>query len=416
MASTTSPRAAETEDRQELRTATVLLLAAACGISVANLYYPQPILHTIASALHTSSGSAGLVVTMSQVGYALGLALLVPVGDIVNRRRLVPAVLLLTAVAMAASAAAPGITVLIALALVAGAGSVVAQVLVPLAASLASDDRRGRVVGTVMTGLLLGILLARTLSGLVAGVGSWRDVYVMGAVLLAALAVVLARLLPADGERPSITYVSLLGSTLSLFAGEPVLRRRALFGGLGFAAFSVFWTTSAFLLSGAPYHYGDTVIGLFGLVGAGGALCAQAAGRLSDRGMTRSSTAAFAVLILASFAPIWWGRTSLAWLIVGIVVLDVGVQGLQVTNQSLIYRLNPEARSRINSAYMVCYFAGGAAGSALASSLYGSGGWEAVCLLGAGIGVAVVVVSALDVLRPASTDHRAARSGATTAT
>jgi predicted MFS family arabinose efflux permease len=410
MASTTSPQTspatATAQSRPEIGTGMVLLLAVACGVSVANLYYPQPILHTIATALHTSSGSAGLVVTMSQVGYAIGLALLVPVGDIVNRRRLVPAVLIVTAVAMVASAASPGITVLIALALVAGAGSVVAQVLVPLAASLASDERRGRVVGTVMTGLLLGILLARTLSGLVAGAGSWRDVYAMGAVLLTVLAVVLAKLLPSDGERPAIAYGGLLRSTLTLFTHEPLLRRRALFGALGFAAFSVFWTTSAFLLSGAPYHYGDTVIGLFGLVGAGGALCAQAAGRLADRGLTRLSTAAFAGLVLVSFLPIWWGHTSLGWLIVGIVLLDMGVQGLQVTNQSLIYRLAPDARSRVNSAYMVCYFAGGAVGSAVASALYSAGGWSAVCAAGAVLGAAAVVLSGVDALRPVAVSRR----------
>ena len=406
MASTTSARSALPQQRQEIGTATVWLLAAACGISVANLYYPQPILHTVAAALGTSSGTAGLVVTSSQVGYALGLALLVPVGDIFNRRRLVPVVLVSTAVAMAASAVAPGIGVLIALALIAGTGSVVAQVLVPLAASLASDERRGRVVGTVMTGLLLGVLLARTLSGLVAGLGSWRAVYVMGAGLLLVLAAVLARRLPDDGRRPAIGYASLLRSTVTLFAGEPLLRRRALFGGLGFAAFSVFWTTSAFLLAGAPYHYGDTVIGLFGLVGAGGALCAQAAGRLADRGLTRMTTGAFAALVALSFLPIWWGRTSLAWLVVGIVVLDVGVQGLQVTNQSLIYKLAPDSRSRVNSAYMVCYFAGGAAGSAVASVLYSSGGWTAVCALGAIIGGATVLASALDGRFPTGVRHR----------
>ncbi|HET9691373.1 MAG TPA: MFS transporter [Acidimicrobiales bacterium] len=397
---TTAPAPPERASQTGIGTATVLLLAAACGISVATLYYPQPILSTIARQLHTSSATAGLVVTASQVGYAIGLALVVPVGDVVDRRRLVPLVLVATAVVMGAAAASPGPGVLIALSLLAGVGAVVAQVLVPLAASLAGDRERGRVVGTVMTGLLLGILLARTVSGLVAGVASWRVVYVMGAVALAALAAVLARALPAERPRPGLRYGRLLRSIVGIFLAEAVLRRRAAFGALGFAAFSVFWTTSAFLLAGPPYHYGDTVIGLFGLVGAAGALCAQVAGRLADRELHRHATTGFALLVAASFVPTYAGRSHLGWLIVGIVALDMGVQGLQVTNQSLIYRLNPQARSRVNSAYMVCYFAGGAVGSAVAASVYEAGGWAAVCALGAAVGAAAVALAAFDAVRP----------------
>lgn len=391
-----APSPEETTHQEGISGRLVLLLATACGVSVASLYYPQPILHTIAQAFHTSSATAGLVVTLSQVGYAAGLALLVPVGDVLPRRRLVPIVLALTAVAMLASAAAPGIGFLIGLAFVVGLGTVMAQVLVPLAAGLATDESRGRVVGTVMSGLLLGILLARTVSGLIAGVSSWRSVYVVGAALLVVLAAVLWRALPPEGQRAPIGYRALLGSTVRLFRTEALLRRRAAFGALGFAAFSVFWTTSAFLLAGAPYHYSDTVIGLFGLVGAGGALCASFAGRLADRGLTRGTTAIFGGLVMSSFVPLWLGRHGLVWLVVGILALDVGVQGLQVTNQSLVYRLAPDARSRINAAYMVCYFAGGALGSALAAVLYDSDGWAGVCLLGGGVGAATLLLAAFD--------------------
>ncbi|MST32521.1 MFS transporter, partial [Acidimicrobiaceae bacterium USS-CC1] len=294
------------------------------------------------------------------VGYAVGLGLLVPAGDMLDRRRLVPAVLGLTALALVGSAAAPSIGVLIALAALVGAGSVAAQILVPLAASLASDQDRGRVVGTVMSGLLVGILLARTASGIVAGASSWRVVYVVAAAIVVGLAAVLAVALPREAPRPRLAYPALLRSIGTLWRAEPLLRRRAALGGLGFAAFSVFWTTMAFLLAGPPYHYSDTVIGLFGLVGAAGALCANAAGRLADRGHAPAATLGFSAAIAVSFLPIWFGRHSLAALIVGIVVLDIGVQGLHVTNQSLIYRLSAEARSRINAAYMVCYFVGGA--------------------------------------------------------
>lgn len=378
----------------------VLLLAVACGLSVANLYYAQPLLDTIAASFGVSSGTAGLVVTLGQIGYAVGLALLVPVGDLVSPRRLVPIVLTGTAAALVASALAPTIGALIAAALLVGLGSVAAQILVPLAANLAADHNRGQVVGKVMSGLLIGILLARTLSGFVAATGSWRSIYWLGAVLMTGLAVVLARALPAVGTRSSLGYGGLLKSTVHLLTSEPVLRRRCVFGGLGMAAFSAFWTTIAFLLANAPYGYSDEVIGLFGLVGAAGALCANVAGRSVDRGHGKLATFVFAGAIAVSFAPIAAGRTSVGWLIVGIVVLDVGVQGMQVTNQSIIYAVAPHARSRITSAYMVCYFTGGALGSAVAASVYESAGWTGVCWLGAGIGAAAVVASIADARRP----------------
>jgi predicted MFS family arabinose efflux permease len=377
----------------------VLLFAAACGLSVANLYYAQPILDGIAKTFVTSSGTAGLVVTLAQIGYAVGLVLLVPVGDLVSRRRFIPVILVFCAGGLVASALAPSIGVLISVALIVGAGSVMAQVLVPMAASLASDDRRGQVVGTVMSGLLLGILLARTVSGVVAELSSWRVVYAMAAVLMVVLALILGRLLPEEGERPRIGYGTLLRTTARLLFTEPILRRRAWFGSLGFAAFSVFWTTMAFLLSGAPFHYGDLTIGLFGLVGAGGALCATFAGRWADQKSTKVSTLAFTVCIAISFLPLWYGRHNLFMLIVGILVLDIGVQGLQVTNQSMIYQLGNSVRSRVTSAYMVCYFAGGAIGSALGASLYDSHRWAGVCVFGAVIGIVATASAVIDAVR-----------------
>jgi predicted MFS family arabinose efflux permease len=391
---------ADTPPAPGISPALTLLLAASCGMSAANLYYAQPLLSTISSSLHASSGTAGLIVTLSQIGYAAGLAFVVPLGDLVARRRLVPVALALTAVALVASAAAPDVAVLIVLAALVGLGSVAAQLLVPLAASLATDERRGRVVGAVMSGLLLGILLARTAAGFVAGAGGWRVVYLAAAAAVTVLTVVLARALPAEQARPALGYATLLRSTVELFVSEPLLRRRALLGGLGFAAFSVFWTTIAFLLAGPPYRYSDTVIGLFGLVGAAGALCASAAGRLADRGLTRGATLVFALAVAAAFVPIYTGQRSLGALIAGIVVLDVGVQGLQVTNQSLVYRLAADVRSRANASYMVCYFLGGAAGSALAGSVYQAAGWSGVCLAGGGAGALAVLVGLYDVARP----------------
>ncbi|HEY1918228.1 MAG TPA: MFS transporter [Streptosporangiaceae bacterium] len=372
----------------------ILVFAVACGLSVANLYYAQPILDTVASSLRASSGTAGLIVTFSQIGYAAGLALLVPLGDLLPRRRLLPVMLVVTTGGLVASASSPGIGVLIAAALLVGAGSVAAQLLVPMAASMAGDERRGQTVGTVMSGLLLGILLARTVSGAVAGLAGWRTVYILAAVLTMATAVTLWFVLPPEADRARIRYGTLLMTTVRLFTSERLLRRRAGFGALGFAAFSVLWTTIAFVLAGPPYHYGDAVIGLFGLVGAAGALCANVAGRWADRELGKITTLVFALCVGLSFLPLWYGRHDLAMMIIGILVLDVGVQGLQVTNQSMIYRLAPQAHSRVNSAYMVCYFAGGAVGSAVASSLYATSHWAGVCLLGAAIG-AVAVLAAL---------------------
>ena len=385
----------------------MVLIAVACGLSAANLYYAQPLLDTIARDFGIGSGTAGLIVTLSQIGYAIGLGLLVPVGDLIAPRTLVPLVLVLTTAALIASAVAPTIGVLLAVGLLVGLGSVGAQILVPFAASLAGDENRGQVVGTVMSGLLLGILLARTLSGLIAGGGAWRTIYWFAAGLAALLALVLARALPRTHPQTTLSYRSLLRSTLQLLAEHSLLRRRALFGALGMAAFSAFWTTIAFLLAGEPFGYSDAVIGLFGLVGAAGALCATFAGRFVDRGHQVTSTAVFAVLIAVSFATLWLGRSSVAYLIVGIVLLDIGVQGLQVTNQSLIYSIAPHARSRITSAYMVLYFTGGALGSALAAHLYGGHGWAGVCWLGAGIGLAAMAVWGYDVLRPSRRQERA---------
>jgi predicted MFS family arabinose efflux permease len=377
----------------------VLLFAVACGVAAANLYYSQPILSTIARTFGTSSGTAGLVVTFSQIGYAAGLALLVPLGDLLTRRRLIPVVLGITTAGLIASASAPGIGLLIASALVTGTGTVAAQLVIPMAAALADEESRGRVLGTVMTGLLLGILLARTASGAVAGLAGWRAVYLMAAVLTAALAVVLWRVLPPEWERARIGYGALLATTARLLATERVLQLRAFFGALGFAGFSVLWTTVAFLLAGPPYHYGDVTIGLFGLAGAAGALCANVAGRWADRGGTKIATLAFAGCLALSFLPLWYGRDNLVLLIIGILLLDIGTQGVQVTNQSIIYRLAPAARSRVNSAYMVCYFAGGALGSAAASAVYDAAHWAGVCLLGAGIGLVATLTALAVALR-----------------
>ncbi|HLH13978.1 MAG TPA: MFS transporter, partial [Solirubrobacteraceae bacterium] len=372
-------------DGQRLSRRLVLLMAIACGAAVANIYYAQPLLSTIAHDFSVSDGTAGLLVTASQVGYAAGLVLLVPMGDLVERRRLITRIMLVTALALAATAASSSLAVLAASLAVVGLTSVVAQILVPLASTLAAEHERGRVVGNVMSGLLVGILVARTASGLIAGLGGWRLVFGVSAGVMLVLCAVLRAALPAVRPSTGGTYAGLLRSVATLIADQPRLRVRMLYGALGMGQFSVLWTTIAFLLAGSPYRYGDATIGLFGLVGLAGALAAQAAGRLADRGRHHHSTGLFFATMLVSWALVAAGRTSLAALILGIALLDLGIQGAQITNQSVIYALVPSARSRLTTAYMTAVFASAAISSALASTVYDADGWGAVSALGAAL-------------------------------
>jgi predicted MFS family arabinose efflux permease len=363
----------------------VVLLAVTCGVAVSSLYVAQPLLDTIGSAFGVSDGTAGLLVTASQLGYVVGLALLVPLGDLLERRRLIVGLLVLAALGQVVSAVAPGFAVLATSLALVGVTSAVAQIVVPLASSLAAEDERGQVVGTVMSGLLIGILLARTLSGLLAEVGGWRLVFAAVAAALLVLAAVLWRFLPVAHAPAEVRYPALLRSVLTLVREEGELRERMLLGAVGMATFSVLWTAVAFLLAREPYGYGDGVIGLFGLAGLAGALMAPLAGRAVDAGRGRATTTAALVVLALSWLLLELGGTSVVALLVGIVALDFAVQGLQITNQSTVYALRPDARSRITTAYMVAYFLGGVAGSTSAAAVFAAGGWDAVCVLGGGI-------------------------------
>jgi predicted MFS family arabinose efflux permease len=278
----------------------VLLLAVACGTTVANLYYAQPLLNTLAHAFSVSQGTAGLLITISQIGYVLGLALLVPSGDLQERRGLITVALVITAAGLVAMALSPGYAVFAgALALV-GFAATAAQVIVPMSASLAAESERGRAVGTVMSGLLIGILLARTFSGLLAAALGWRGVFWVAAGIMVALALTLRARLPRVPATTDMRYRGVLRSVLSLIAAEPVLRLRMALGFLAFGCFSTLWTSLSFLLSAAPFDYGNAVIGLFGLAGIAGAAAATGAGRLADRGRGRQATWATAILMVAS--------------------------------------------------------------------------------------------------------------------
>jgi predicted MFS family arabinose efflux permease len=397
--------------QQGLSRALITIIAVATGAVVANLYYAQPVLHQVARDFHSGSGPASLIITCTQVGYAAGLLLVVPLGDLHPRRTLVVRIFGLAALALVACALAPDLVVFGVASVAVGGASVAGQVMIPFAADLAPAERRGRVVARIMTGLLLGILLARTVSGFVAQLAGWRAIYWLSAILMVGFAAVLWRALPTEAPRPAQRYWSLVASSLRLLVDEPQLRRRAWHGAWAFAAFSVLWTSIAFLLSAPPFRYSSGVIGLFGLVGAAGILAANLAGKLADSDRAGASTIVAATLLMASFGLLWLGRTSLAVLIIGIIVLDIGTQGMQITNQAIIYALRPDARSRINSAYMVCYFAGGALGSIAAGTAYAAKGWGGVCVLGAFCGLLTGALALFDLVRPSRSPSLAAPSG-----
>ncbi|MEO3754746.1 MFS transporter [Streptomyces sp. B6B3] len=363
----------------------VMLFAVACGAAVANVYFSQPLLVTMGHDLAMSPALVGSVVTLTHVGYGLGLFLLVPLGDVANRGRLVVAQLLLLVVALVVVAVAPTAAVLLAGMAATGFLAVVTQTLVAFATSLAPPAGRGRVVGLVTSGVVIGILLARTASGLMADLAGWRSVYLASASLTALLALVLHRVLPhhRDAQATTLRYGRLLRSTITLFARERLLRLRALFGLLIFAAFSTLWSSVALPLSEPPHLLPHRAIGAFGLIGVAGALAATVAGRLNDRGLATRTTGIALALLAASWLPLAFTRGSLWALAVGVILLDLAVQAVHVTNQTLIYALHPDAGSRLIGGYMVFYSIGSATGAIAATSLYAAAGWGAVCALGA---------------------------------
>jgi len=358
-------------------------MSVATGLAVASNYYAQPLLETIARNFSLSASSAGFIVTAAQLGYAVGLLFLVPLGDMFERRAMIVSMTLLAAGGMLIPASSQSLAMMIFGTALTGLFSVVAQILVPLAATLASPEKRGKVVGTIMSGLLLGILLARTVAGLLAGIGGWRTVYWVASVLMVVMALALWRGLPKVKSETHLNYPQLLGSVFSLFTHDKLLRTRALLGCFTFANFSILWTSMAFLLAAPPFNYSEGMIGLFGLAGAAGALGARPAGGLADKGKSHITTTASLVLLLLSWAAIWYGHVSVLALIVGILVLDLTVQGVHITNQTVIYRVKPEARNRLTAGYMTSYFIGGAAGSLISASAWQHAGWAGVCAVGA---------------------------------
>ncbi|MFJ9366802.1 MFS transporter [Nocardia sp. NPDC101769] len=396
--------APETAPGTALTRTTVLVFAVTAGSSAAGNYYLQPLLHQVAGDLSISTATAALLVSAAQIGYLCGLALLVPLGDFLRRHRMVPVLLLASVAALLVSAFAPDFAVLFAGVVATGVAASAAQVVVPWASALADPARRGQVVGTVMSGLLLGILLSRVLSGAVAQLGGWRAVLLVAAGLQVVMAVSVYLLAPATPRAATgESYPQVLASILGLIRRYAVLRQRMMLGFILMACFSAVWTAIAFLLSGShgsDYHYGEFTIGLFGLAGVVGALGAPVVGRMADRGHLRRVTTLTWLVLLASWALMAWGAHSVVALIAALVIFDFGIQGAHLTNQSAIYTLDPAARSRLTTAYMVTYFLGGVAGSVTAGVAYEAGGWALVCEIGVFATTLGLLLWAVFALRP----------------
>jgi predicted MFS family arabinose efflux permease len=394
-----------------ISTRLAVLLAIASGVAVANIYYAQPLLGQIGRDLGVGPAGLGLVTTVTQAGYFLGLILIVPLGDLVNRRLLIVAGCVIAAAALISVAVSPGPQMFLIASGVVGVASVVQQIINAYAAALSGPAMRGRILGIVTSGVVFGVLLARTVSGVLADVLDWRSVYVFSAILMLGLALVLARVLPPENTRSAVPYGRLVTSVVTLTLHERVFRVRALITLLIFAGFGALWGSMALPLTTAPWHLSTTEVGLFGLVGAAGAVGAARAGALADRGRAQWVTGITLVLFAISWAPIAWLPNSLLVLIIGIVVLNLAGQAISVTNQLLIVEIDPTASSQLIGGNTVYYAIGTGGGAIAATTVYSAWGWVAVCILGAGLSTLALLIWAGD--RISAKPRRTARADIT---
>ncbi|EJR83704.1 MFS transporter [Bacillus cereus] len=371
---------------KDISSGLIILLATACGIIVANLYYAQPLIGLISNEIGLSNSSAGLIVTLTQIGYVVGLLFLVPLGDIVENKKLILILLFLSAFALISMVFVKSATLLLIASFFIGLGSVAAQVLVPLVSYLSSENARGRVVGNVMSGLLLGIMLARPISSLVADMWGWNAIFALSATVIIVLAFVLSKVLPTRKPKAKTNYIALLNSMWQLLRTTPILRRRAIYHACVFGAFSLFWTTVPLLLSSPAFHFSQTAIALYALVGITGAIAAPIGGRLADLGWTRPATGiALTVVIISLILPLFIQSSSsfgIAVLVIAAILLDMGVSANLVLSQRLIFSLSPEIRSRLNGLFMAIFFLGGAVGSFIGGWAYALGGWNLTLWIG----------------------------------
>lgn len=368
--------------QQAIAPSLVWIMAVTCGVVVANIYYNQPLLQSIASSLSVSEKAVGWIATITQVGYTLGLLFMVPLGDKFERKRLILCMLIGAAVFMFIAGFTLSYPVLLVSSLFIGIFSSVPQLLLPMAAHLAPDESRGKVVGKVMSGLLIGILLSRTVSGYVGAHLGWQMMFLSGGLLMLVIMGLLFTRLPTSEPTYAGSYGSLMTSLWTLLKTLPELRRAAATGLFQFGAFSAFWTTLVFFLEGPDYQFKSDIVGLFGLIGAVGALAAPLAGRSADKRGPRPTILAGMAVGIAAFILMGLLPQSLWAIIAGVILLDMGQQLTHISNQTKVFALQPEARSRLNTVYMSSAFAGGSLGSFLGMLAWTNGQWPGVCLLG----------------------------------
>ncbi|MDN3672273.1 MFS transporter [Flavobacterium branchiarum] len=367
-------------------------MAVCTGLIVANLYYCQPLIVLIANEFKIPEADAGTITYLTQAGYAIGLFFMVPLGDKIERKKQILITTLATVVALVIAATAQSFLVLEIASLLIGITSIVPQLILPLAASLSDPGERGKVIGTIMSGLLVGILLSRTLSGIIGEFMGWRSMFWIAAGICLLLFFVMQKQFPYNKPVFHGSYGQLLQSLFTLIKTQPLLREATLINAFCFAQFGAFWTTMVLLLSDAPFHFTSSTIGLFGIVGATGALAAPLVGRLGDKGNSRIAVGYGCLMMLISFIIFYFSGSSIVGIIIGIVCIDIGIQGVHISNQTRVYSLLPEARNRLNTVFMSFSFLGTAAGSAYGLFLWKLGGWHAVT-----IGCAVLALLALTV-------------------
>ncbi len=375
----------------KLSSTTVWIMAIATGLSVANLYYNQPLLAELQKEFGVTVKEVGIIPTLTQVGYALGMLFLVPMGDMFERRKLIVITSLAVTGALIMAATAHSLWIMVIASLLIGLFTMVPQLIIPFAAHLASNENRGKVIGIIMSGLLIGILCSRTISGFLGDLFGWRTVFYSAAGLMIVLASCLWFVLPASEVTYKGSYFGLIKSIGTLVKEEPILRESAVVGAMIFGVFSSIWATLIFLLSSPHFAMGAKEVGLFGLLGAAGAMAAPVVGRVADKKGPRTGVAIGLSVLALSVLILWGSGESILGLIIGIFILDFGIQAAHISNQTRVFALREDARSRLNTVYMFSYFMGGALGSLVASYAWNMGQWTGVCtVLSVGTVIAVL--------------------------
>jgi predicted MFS family arabinose efflux permease len=371
-----------TNTRPILTKLLILVMSIACGLTVANLYYIQPLLGDIAKTFHVDQLSIGFAAMLTQIGYAIGMIFILPLGDIKEKRNLIVIMLLFSVISLMSMFFSSNIYILTISSFAVGFTSIIPQLIIPLAAQLSNPQQRGQTIGTIMSGLLIGILLSRTVSGILGSYLGWRIVYLIAAIMMFTLMLILRKLIPLCNPISDIKYSELLKSMIHLIKTEPILRESSLNGALMFSAFSAFWTTLIFLLESSHYNMGAEAAGLLGLVGVSGALAAPLVGKVADKRGSRFAIGICIVVVIVSYLLFFLFGFKILGLVLGVILLDLVVQSCNVSNQARVHSLNEETRNRLNTIYMVSFFLGGAFGSFLGSYSYSHFGWYGVCTFG----------------------------------